>query len=132
MSFFVGVIIKESGVKPFVEFMEGTFLYGSTFFLGLHLGLLCEANTIVNPKVWLLLILGSFALLVSGFGGIIGGYVVYFLTKGKFNPAVGIAGVSCVPTTAKWPRKGCGWQTNMPSSCPMPWGPMCRGSSLQP
>jgi oxaloacetate decarboxylase beta subunit len=105
MSFFVGVIIKESGVKPFVEFMEGTVLYGSTFFLGLLLGVLCEANTILNPKVWILLILGSFALLVSGLGGIIGGYVLYFLTKGKFNPAVGIAGVSCVPTTAKVAQK---------------------------
>ncbi len=105
MSFFVGVIIKESNVKPFVEFIEGPVLYGSTFFLGLLLGVLCEASTILNPKVLLLLILGSLALLVSGIGGIIGGYVMYFFTKGKFNPAVGIAGVSCVPTTAKVAQK---------------------------
>jgi carboxybiotin decarboxylase len=105
MSFFVGVIIKESNVKPFVEFIEGPVLYGSTFFLGLILGVLCEANTILNPKVLLLLILGSLALLVSGIGGIIGGYVMYFFTKRKFNPAVGIAGVSCVPTTAKVAQK---------------------------
>lgn len=105
MSFFVGVIVKESGVKPFVEFLEKTVLYGSTFFLGLLLGVLCEANTILNPKVLLLLVLGSLSLLISGIGGIIGGYVMYFLTKGKFNPAVGIAGVSCVPTTAKVAQK---------------------------
>ena len=105
MSFFVGVIIKESGIKRFVEFIEGTVLYGSTFFLGLLLGVLCEASTILNPKVLILLILGSIALLLSGIGGIIGGYVMYFLTKGKFNPAVGIAGVSCVPTTAKVAQK---------------------------
>jgi carboxybiotin decarboxylase len=66
---------------------------------------LCEANTILNPKVLILLILGSLALLISGIGGIIGGYVMYFLTKGKFNPVVGIAGVSCVPTTAKVAQK---------------------------
>lgn len=105
MSFFVGVIVKESNVKPFVEFLEKTVLYGSTFFLGLLLGVLCEANTILNPKVLLLLVLGSLSLLISGIGGIIGGYVMYFLTKGKFNPAVGIAGVSCVPTTAKVAQK---------------------------
>lgn len=105
MSFFVGVIVKESGVKPFVEFLEKTVLYGSTFFLGLLLGVLCEASTILNPKVLLLLVLGSLSLLISGIGGIIGGYVMYFLTKGKFNPAVGIAGVSCVPTTAKVAQK---------------------------
>ena len=73
MSFFVGVIIKESNVKRFVEFIEGPVLYGSTFFLGLLLGVLCEAYTILNPKVLTLLILGMIALLISGIGGIIGG-----------------------------------------------------------
>lgn len=105
MSFFLGVIIKESGVTRFVEFIEGPVLYGSTFFLGLLLGVLCEASTILNPKVLILLMLGSLALLISGIGGIIGGYVMYFLTKGKYNPAVGIAGVSCIPTTAKVVQK---------------------------
>lgn len=105
MSFFVGVIVKESNVKPFKEFLEKTVLYGSTFFLGLLLGVLCEASTILNPKVLILLVLGCLSLLLSGIGGIIGGYVMYFLTKGKFNPAVGIAGVSCVPTTAKVAQK---------------------------
>ena len=33
------------------------------------------------------------------------GYVLYFATKGKFNPMIGIAGVSCVPTTAKIVQK---------------------------
>lgn len=36
---------------------------------------------------------------------IIGGYVVYFFKKGKFNPTVGIAGVSCVPSTAMVAQK---------------------------
>ena len=36
---------------------------------------------------------------------IIGGYDVYFFKKGKFNPTVGIAGVSCVPSTAKVAQK---------------------------
>ena len=31
--------------------------------------------------------------------------VVYFFKKGKFNPTVGIAGVSCVPSTAKVAQK---------------------------
>lgn len=105
MSFFIGVIIKESEMTRFVEFIEGPILYGSTFFLGLLLGVLCEASTILNPKVLILLVLGIFALLISGIGGILGGYVMYFITKGKFNPVVGIAGVSCIPTTAKVAQK---------------------------
>ena len=40
------------------------------------------------------------ALLVSGIGGLIGGWVIYWATK-NYNPVIGIAGVSCVPTTAK-------------------------------
>ncbi len=105
MSFFLGVIIKESGVKRFVEFLEGPVLYGSTFFLALLLGVLCEAQIILSPKVMNLLVLGIFALLLSGIGGIIGGYVLYFATGGKYNPVVGIAGVSCIPTTAKVAQK---------------------------
>ena len=45
------------------------------------------------------------ALGLSGVGGIIGGYFMYFVTGGKFNPVIGIAGVSCVPSTAKVAQK---------------------------
>jgi len=65
------------------------------------LGVLCEASTIMDPKVLILLLLGMIALLLSGIGGIIGGYVIYLINGKKFNPTIGIAGVSCVPTTAK-------------------------------
>ena len=105
LSFFVGVLVRESGVKQYVDFLGGPVLYGSTFFLGLLLGVLFEANTILNPKVLLLLFLGMTALLLSGIGGIIGGYIVYLVSGRTFNPVVGIAGVSCVPTTAKVAQK---------------------------
>jgi Na+-transporting methylmalonyl-CoA/oxaloacetate decarboxylase beta subunit len=105
LSLFLGVAVRESGLKYFVALIDGPLLYGATFFLGLLLGVLCEAATILNPKVLLLLILGIFALLVSGIGGILGGYVLYIATGRKFNPVIGIAAVSCVPTTAKVAQK---------------------------
>lgn len=105
LSLFVGVAVKEAGLKHFVEFIGGPVLYGSTFFLGLLLGVLCEANTILNPQILTLLLLGILSLLLSGIGGIIGGYLLYFLKRGKYNPVIGIAGVSCVPTTAKVAQK---------------------------
>lgn len=105
MSFFLGIMIRESGVTQYIEFIGGPVLYGSTFFLGLLLGVLCEANTILNPKVIMLLVLGVVALLISGIGGIIGGYIVYWMSGRTFNPAIGIAGVSCLPTTAKVAQK---------------------------
>ncbi len=105
MSFFLGVTVREANLKHYISFIEGPLLYGSTFFLGILLGVLCEANTIMNPKILILLVLGILALLLSGVGGIVGGYVLYFINKGKFNPVIGIAGVSCIPTTGKVAQK---------------------------
>ena len=105
VSLFLGIAIRESGLKPFQDFVSNTLLYASTLFLGLMLGVLCEANTIMNPKVLPLLLLGMLALLLSGIGGLIGGYILWFFRKGRFNPVIGIAGVSCVPSTAKVAQK---------------------------
>lgn len=105
LSLFVGVAVREAGLQYFTSMIENTLLYGATFFLGLLLGVLCEASTIFNPKVLLLLVLGIIALLLSGIGGIIGGYILYIATGRKFNPVIGIAGVSCVPSTAKVAQK---------------------------
>lgn len=104
-SLFFGVVIRESGVKEYINLLQGPVLYLSTMFLGLMLGVLCDANTIMDPKILPLLLLGILSLLISGIGGIIAGYILYFISGGKFNPAVGIAGVSCVPTTAKVAQK---------------------------
>ena len=108
LSLFVGVVIRESNLPNFYELFSNTVLYGSTFFLGLLLGVLCEAGTILNPVVLKLLVLGILALLISGIGGIIGGYVLYYWSGKKYNPVIGIAGVSCVPTTAKVAQKSVG------------------------
>lgn len=105
LSLFVGVTVREAGLHYFVNVIENVLLYGATFFLGLLLGVLCEASTILNPKVLLLLVLGIIALLLSGVGGIIGGYILYLTSGRKFNPVIGIAGVSCVPSTAKVAQK---------------------------
>jgi oxaloacetate decarboxylase beta subunit len=104
-SLFVGVAVRESGLENFANLIGETFLYGATFFLGLTLGVLCEASTLLDPTVLKLLLLGVLALTISALGGIAGGYIMYFATGGKFNPMIGVAGVSCVPTTAKVVQK---------------------------
>lgn len=105
LSLFLGVAVREAGIVPFQDLLSNVFLYGATFFLGLTLGVLCEASTLLDPVVLKLLLLGMLALLVSGIGGIAGGYVMYFASGKTVNPVVGIAGVSCVPTTAKIAQK---------------------------
>ena len=101
MSFFLGVAIKEAEIEPLQKLLEETILYGATFFMGLLLGVLCDANVLLNPKIAILVVLGVVALFVSGVGGIAGGWIFYKITGGKFNPIIGVAGVSCMPTTAK-------------------------------
>ncbi len=105
LSLFLGVIIRESGLTHFAELFSNQLLYGATFFLGLLLGVLCDANTILDPTVLTLLIIGIIALTFSAIGGLLGGYVLYFASGKKYNPVIGIAGVSCVPTTAKVAQK---------------------------
>lgn len=105
LSLFVGVAVRESNLVNFQNLLGETFLYGATFFLALTLGILCEASTLLDPVVLKLLLLGIMALFFSGIGGIVGGYALYFWYRGKFNPMIGIAGVSCIPTTAKLVQK---------------------------
>jgi len=104
-SFFVGIAVRESGLTHIQAFIDGPLLYGSTFLLGILLGILCEAHLLLDPKILLLLILGIVSLFISGVGGIIGGYIMFFIKRGNFNPTIGIAGVSCVPSTAKVVQK---------------------------
>lgn len=104
-SLFLGVAIRESGIKAFQDLVSNTILYTATLFLGLTLGILCEASTIFDPKILPLLLLGILSLFLSGVGGLIGGYILYFFKNGKYNPVIGIAGVSCVPSTAKVAQK---------------------------
>jgi carboxybiotin decarboxylase len=105
LSLFLGIVVRESGLTHFYKLFSETVLYGATFFLGLLLGVLCEARIILDPSVLILLVLGLLALFFSGLGGLLGGYVLYYLSGRKYNPTIGIAAVSCVPTTAKVAQK---------------------------
>lgn len=98
--FFFGVAVKESNIGRFREFLD-ILLSGSTLFLGFTLGALLSVTIVMNPKIFLILILGMVALLLSGIGGLIAGLIAYKVSGGKINPLIGIAAVSCVPITAK-------------------------------
>jgi len=126
-SFFIGVAIKEGNVPKHLEFLSGPLLYGSTFFLGFVLGALLTADTILSGQVWKLLILGCLSLVLSGLGGLAGGLIAYKISKGKINPLIGIAAVSCVPSTAKIAQK-CAFQANKKAMIlPFAMGPNVAG-----
>jgi sodium ion-translocating decarboxylase beta subunit len=126
-SFFLGLAIKEAGITRFVEFLSGPLLYGSTLFLGFTLGALLGVDIILDPVVLKLLVLGVIALLLSGLGGITGGLIFRRISKEPFNPLLGIAAVSCVPTTAKVAQK-CALQVNKRAMIlPFAMGPCVAG-----
>jgi oxaloacetate decarboxylase beta subunit len=109
--FFLGVGIKEGNVNRLIKVSDETILNGSTLFLGFTLGSLLSVDIVVDPKLIKLIFLGFVALFLSGLGGLIGGIIAYKISRGKINPLIGIAGVSCVPTTAKVAHK-CAHEVN--------------------
>ena len=105
VSFFLGIAIKESNLTRLIRVSDNVILSGSTLFLGFTLGCLFSANVVMDPRMLKLIVLGFTALLLSGVGGLLGGVVAYKVSKGRINPLIGIAGVSCLPTTAKVAHK---------------------------
>jgi len=100
-AFFLGNAVKESGVERFKKVADEVILSISTLFLGFVLGMLLTPTTVLDSRIYLILILGITALVLSALGGNIGGIIAYYFTKGKVNPLLGSAAVSCVPTSAK-------------------------------
>jgi len=105
VSFFIGVLIREVMVERYVKMLDEVILSVSTFFLALVLGVSTTSDVVLNPAVGKILLLGIVALVLSSLGGMLGGILVSALSKGKYNPLLGVAGVSCVPTTAKIAQK---------------------------
>ncbi len=105
-SFFFGVGVKETApLKRFQVFLNDVVLSGSTVFLGFTLGALLSVDIIFSKSVFLVMFLGMVALILSAVGGLVGGLIVTYFSKKTINPLVGIAAVSCIPTTAKVAQK---------------------------
>lgn len=103
-SFFIGVMVREADLPRYQRFLDEVMLTGSTFFLGFILGALFSFYVVTDSRVLLIMFLGLISILLSGLGGIVAGLIAR-LSAGKINPLIGIAGVSCVPTTAKIAQK---------------------------
>lgn len=126
-SFFIGVMVREADLPRYQRFLDEVMLTGSTFFLGFVLGALFSFYVITDSRVLLIMALGFISIVLSGLGGIIAGLIAHKLSKGKINPLVGIAGVSCVPSTAKVAQK-CAFAANKQAIIlPVAMGPNVAG-----
>jgi len=72
-----------------------------TIFLGISVGATANAENFLAPTTLYIIALGLTAFCISTCGGLIGGKIMYVLTKGKINPLIGSAGVSAVPMAAR-------------------------------
>ena len=72
-----------------------------TIFLGVSVGATANAENFLSPTTLYIICLGLLAFMISTCGGLIGGKIMYVLTKGKINPLIGSAGVSAVPMAAR-------------------------------
>ena len=55
----------------------------------------------LKVETLLIVVLGVCAFILSTVGGLLGGLVMCWATKGKINPLIGSAGVSAVPMAAR-------------------------------
>lgn len=126
-SFFIGVMVREADLPRYQRFLDEVLLTGSTFFLGFVLGALFSFYVITDSRVLLIMGLGLLSIILSGLGGIVSGLIAYKVSKGKINPLIGIAGVSCVPSTAKVAQK-CAFAANKRAMIlPVAMGPSVAG-----
>ena len=76
-----------------------------TILLGVTVGATANANTFLNPKTLLIIVLGLLAFCIGTAGGVLFGKLMYVVTGGKVNPLIGSAGVSAVPMAARVSQK---------------------------
>jgi Na+-transporting methylmalonyl-CoA/oxaloacetate decarboxylase beta subunit len=91
------------------------------------LGAVFSVDIVGNPIVLKLLILDMVSLLFSGIGGLVSGLIYYKISKGKVNPLIGIAGASCVPTTAKVAQQAAFKANKLAMILPFAMGPNVAG-----
>lgn len=97
-----GNLIKESKVvSKLTETAGNSLLYLITILLGLSVGAQATAANFLNWGTIKILALGLFAFAMATACGVLGGKAMNVITKGKFNPMIGAAGVSAMPMAAR-------------------------------
>jgi len=98
----LGNLAKETGVTDRLsDTMQNALMNIVTILLSTSVGATMVGSTFLTGQTLLIVVLGVVAFLISTAGGLLGGLVMWKLTKGKVNPLIGSAGVSAVPMAAR-------------------------------
>ncbi|HJD22138.1 MAG TPA: sodium ion-translocating decarboxylase subunit beta [Candidatus Gemmiger faecigallinarum] len=102
----MGNLMKETGVVERITKTAGNELMNIiTIFLGFSVGCTTNAETFLNMRTVLVIVLGVVAFACGTAGGVLLGKLMCFITHGKINPLIGSAGVSAVPMAARVSQK---------------------------
>ena len=97
-----GNLLKETGVTDRLsDTVQNALMNIVTILLSTAVGATMVGSNFLTTQTLLIVVLGVCAFILSTVGGLLGGLVMCWLTKGKVNPLIGSAGVSAVPMAAR-------------------------------
>ena len=98
----LGNLFKETGVTDRLsDTVQNALMNTITILLSTAVGATMVGSTFLTAQTLKIVVLGVVAFMLSTAGGMIGGVVMCWATKGKVNPLIGSAGVSAVPMAAR-------------------------------
>ena len=97
-----GNLLKETGVTDRLsDTVQNALMNIVTILLSTAVGATMVGSNFLTFDTLFIVVLGVCAFILSTCGGLLGGLVMCWLTKGKVNPLIGSAGVSAVPMAAR-------------------------------
>ncbi len=98
----LGNLLKETGVTDRLsDTVQNALMNIVTILLSTSVGATMVGSSFLTGETLKIIVLGVCAFALSTCGGLLGGQVMCWLTKGKINPLIGSAGVSAVPMAAR-------------------------------
>ena len=102
----LGNLLKECGVTDRLsDTSQNALMNIVTILLSTSVGATMVGTTFLTKQTLMIVVLGVCAFILSTCGGLLGGVVMCWATRGKVNPLIGSAGVSAVPMAARVANK---------------------------
>ena len=102
----LGNLFKETGVTDRLsDTVQNAMMNIITILLSTAVGATMVGSSFLTVSTLKIVVLGVCAFILSTCGGLLGGVVMCWATKGKVNPLIGSAGVSAVPMAARVSNK---------------------------
>ena len=102
----LGNLFKETGVTDRLsDTVQNALMNIVTILLSTSVGATMVGTNFLTGQTIAIVVLGVIAFMLSTAGGLLGGLVMCWATKGKVNPLIGSAGVSAVPMAARVANK---------------------------